>query len=236
MLFAMLLNASAAELTSGARVVALAEAVGAFGQHAQGAEVAAEDEPDELQHEEQRHRDDLQLLHELVPEPVVGLGRGHGRIEPAVAHAPRRDLDRVFGALDRGDLAEPARRVQQVGLVLGDELAAVLVGPLEALDLALLHLVVEQLADHGVLAQDRLVGDERRHERERLVQLALEARRMFGRPLRHEERRLNAAAGDDRDSHREHQAGDKAPVLPESNAAHMAYLLGRRRYFTCVVR
>ena len=110
MLFAMLLNASAAELHFGRafgldahRVVALAEAVRAFGQHAQRAEVAAEDQPDELQHEEQRHRHDLQLLDELLPQPVVGLGGGHRGVERAVADAARGDLDAFFGALDRGN-------------------------------------------------------------------------------------------------------------------------------------
>jgi hypothetical protein len=74
MLFAMLLKASAASghfrrafRLDAHGVVALAEAVRAFGEQAQRVEVAAEDQPDELQHEEQRHRQDLQLLEELLP-------------------------------------------------------------------------------------------------------------------------------------------------------------------------
>jgi hypothetical protein len=94
MLFAMLLNASAAAAlrarlgVDAHRVVALAEAVRALGQHAQRAEVAAEDQPDELQHEEQRHRHDLQLLDELLPQPVWAFTGVITRGERAVSHPP----------------------------------------------------------------------------------------------------------------------------------------------------
>src|SRR5687768_17936919 len=66
------------------RVVALAEAVRALGEHAQRAEVAAEDQPDELQHEEQRHHDDLQLLDELLDRKSTRLNSSHGYISYAV--------------------------------------------------------------------------------------------------------------------------------------------------------
>ena len=55
------------------RMVAPAEAIGAVGKHAQRSQVAAEYQPDELQHEEQRDKHDLQLLDELRPQPVSAL-------------------------------------------------------------------------------------------------------------------------------------------------------------------
>jgi hypothetical protein len=202
-------------------VVALAEAVGALGQHAQRAEVAAEDQPDELQHEEQRHRHDLDLLHELVPEAVLRLDRGHARGQLAVAHPARHHVDALLHVGDRGEAGEPRRGLELVGRVLRHQHLAVLVGPGEALDLALAHLVPEQLADRGVFADQRLIGDQRRDEGQRLVQLALEAGGMLGRPLGHEQRGLHAAAGDDRHAHGEHEAGNEPQVLPELKHAEI---------------
>ena len=204
-------------------MVALAETVGALGQHAQRAEVAAEDEPDELQHEEQRHRDDLQLLDELLPQAVLRLDRRHVGAQRAVADAAGGDVDGLLGVVDGGDAYEPLRRLERVGHVLSDQRLAVAVGPLEPVDLTTAHLVLQQLADGLIFADECLVGDEWRQEDEHFLLLALQTRGVFRPALGKEQCRLHAAADDDRHAHRQHQARDQSPVLPEAKDAHVLH-------------
>src|SRR5438034_4760234 len=102
-------------------MVTLAEAVRAFGQHAQRAEVAAEYQPDELQHEEQRHANDLQLLEELLPKPVVSLDRSHDGAELPVSHPAGAHVEALFRMLDGGDSDEPGRGVDDVRRILTDQ-------------------------------------------------------------------------------------------------------------------
>ena len=63
---------------------------------------------------------------------LCALHRSHARVQRAVSDAARRDLDALLDVLDGGNAREPARRVELVRLVLGDERLAVLVDPREA--------------------------------------------------------------------------------------------------------
>src|SRR5438105_13017261 len=117
-------------------MVASAEAVRAFGKHAQRSEIAPEYQPDELQHEEQRHGDDLQLLDELLPKPVLRFDRSHPSTELSVSHAARGDLDTLFDVLNGGNAGEPGRRLELIGHVLRDQRFTVPVRPLEPGELA----------------------------------------------------------------------------------------------------
>src|SRR3954451_11206357 len=101
-------------------MIALTETVRAFGKHAQRSQIAAEDQPDELQHEKQRHGHDLQLLDELPPEPVLRLDRSHAGAELSVSHAAGGDVDALFAVLDDGDPRKPGGRVELLGLILSD--------------------------------------------------------------------------------------------------------------------
>src|SRR5439155_15098007 len=96
---------------------------------------------------------------------------------------------------------------------------AVLVGPGEAVDLALLDLVFQELADRGVVTDERLVGDQWREEGERLGLFARQAGRVLTRALGHEERRLHPTTGDDGNPHGKHEARDEPQVLPEMKHA-----------------
>jgi hypothetical protein len=87
--------------------------------------------------------------------------------------------------LDGGKAREPARRDQGIGLVLRDQRLAVLVGPGEAVDLAL-SPGFQQLADRGVVADQRLVSHQGRDESQRFGLLARQAGGVLGRPLRHQ--------------------------------------------------
>src|SRR6267378_1899430 len=151
------------------------------------AEVAAEYQPDELQHQEQRHRQDLQLLDELQPKPVVGLDRSHPGTELSVSHAARRDVETLFPVLNDGKAREPSRCVELIRRVLRDQRLAVLVGPREPVDLAFLDLVFQQLADRRVVTDERLIGNQRREEDQRFPLLAQQPGGMLARALCHEQ-------------------------------------------------
>jgi hypothetical protein len=192
-------------------VLALAETVRAHREHAQRAEVAAEDQPDELQHEEQRHRQDLQLLGELLPEPVVRFDRRHPAGERAVPDTSRRDLDAFLEDRDGREGHEPSRRVELVVDIRGNHLLAVPVRPDELVGLRLLDLTLEELADRLVVADQGLVGDQGREEHQRFRLFAPQPGGMLGCAFRHEQGGLHAAGGNHRAADRGHQARDQSP-------------------------
>ena len=212
------------------RMVAPTEAVRAFGKHVQRSEIAAEDQPDELQHEEQRHGHDLQLLDELLPKPVMGVDRSHVGTEPSVSNPARRDIDTLSHVLDGGNAREPARRDEHIRCVLSDQRLAPPVGPGELFDLAFLDLVCQQLADRRVFTDERLIGNQRREEGQGFPLLAQQPGGMLGRTLRHQQDGLHAASQNDRDSHGKHEARNQSPRIPESEPVLVFH--GR---FPCVI-
>ena len=205
-------------------MVAPAEPVRAVGEHAQRSQVAPEHQPDELQHQEQGDEHDLQLLDEPRPQPVHRLGRSHLAVERPVFHAARGHGERAIDHVDRGDIREPVRRFELVGLVLCDHLCTALVGPHEAVGLPLYDLALEHLADRLVIAQDGLVGHQRREECERLLQFPLVPRGGLGHAFREQQRGLYAAAENDGEPHRRHQPGDDSPARPEAKYAQDFHL------------
>ena len=173
-----------------------------------------------------------------MPEPVVGSDRSHPGAERPVSHPAGGDLDALLGGVDGRDAHKPVRRLELVGLVLGDDLLAVPVGPHDAVGLGLLDLVLQQLADRFVVADQRLVCNQRREKDERLMLLAREAGGVLGGALGHEQGTLHAAAGDDRDPHGKHEARNQSPILPESKYAHVSHVASSgpgAGYLTCVV-
>src|SRR6266850_521097 len=200
-------------------MIALAETVRAFGKHAQRSEVAAEYQPDELQHEKQRHANNLQLLEELLPKPVLSLDRTHDGTELPVAHSARTHVNALLRVVDGGDSCEPSRRVENIRQVLTDQVLAFLVGPRQAVDLAPFDLVFQQLPDLLVIADERLIGNQRCDESERLLLLTQQTRGIFPGALRQKQRGLHAARGDDRDPDGEHEAGNQSPIAPEAKRA-----------------
>ncbi len=219
-------------------MVALTETVRAVGKHAQRSEIAAEYQPDELQHEEQRHGDDLYLLDELLPKPVLGVDRSYGGSELSIGHPAGRDIDALFAVLDGDNPCEPLRRLALSLPVLSGQCLAVPVDPLESVDLGPLDLLFQQLADRLVVTDQRLIGHQRREEGERFSLLAQQPGRMLGRPFGHEERGLHAPRGDDRRAHGKHQPRNQSPILPEPEDAdvfHVAHPMSSAAdYLTCV--
>src|SRR5258706_3468901 len=154
------------------RMVALTETVRAVGKHAQRSEIAAEYQPDELQHEEQRHGDDLYLLDELLPEPVLVVDRSYGGSERSIRHPAGPDIDALFAVLDGDNPREPLRRLTLGLPVLSGQCLAVPGDPLESGALGPLDLLFQQLADRLVSTDQRLIGHQRREESERFSLLA----------------------------------------------------------------
>ena len=142
----------------------MAETVGAFGQHPQGAQVPPEDQPNELQHQKQRGRHDLKLLDKLFPQAVVRLDGRHPRIQLSVANPAGCDINTFFGNVNGSNTGEPTGRVQHVGFVLCDQFAALFVHPLNQVEFALGHLLFDQLVNRRVFTNQRLVGNEWRDE------------------------------------------------------------------------
>ena len=215
------------------RMVAPAEAIGAVGKHAQRSQVAAEYQPDELQHEKQRYKHDLQLLDELRPQPVSRRNLRHFDVERSVCHPARLDRRVALHVLDGGNFREPARRFAYFPLFVSENTSTALVSPDDIFDIRLFYLGVQQPTDRLVFTEDGLIGDQRRQEHQGLGHLPPMPGGVFGRSLDQQQVSLYAPSDQDRESHGGHQPCDDAPRGPESQQAenfHCSFV----KSLTCV--
>src|SRR5204862_4880019 len=113
------------------------------------------------------------------PQAVLCGNRRDGGGQHSIGHAPRRHFEGVYAVIDGDQLAEPARRLAALVGVVGGEDLAVAVAPLETVHLRALYLLSQELVDRLVVADQRLLGNERREEGEGFRLLAQPPCRMF---------------------------------------------------------